>query len=164
MRHSILRDGLIAGALGATAVAAWFLILDVSRGQPFYTPTELGRTLLSVLGTSRNDPALLFIVAYTVFHYVAFIAVASLAAVFVHWGHSQPGVLAGAFILFVAIEIGFYGWTAVMAESPILGVLAWPQVAIGNAIAAVLMGTYLWRSHPELGKELDLALSGRPEG
>ena len=29
MRHSIPRDGIIAGALGATAVAVWFLIVDV---------------------------------------------------------------------------------------------------------------------------------------
>src|SRR5450755_3763985 len=29
MRHSILRDGLIAGALGATSVAVWFFVVDM---------------------------------------------------------------------------------------------------------------------------------------
>lgn len=163
MRHSILRDGLIAGILGATGVAVWFLILDTIHGHPFYTPEGLGRAVLSVFGTSRNDPAPLYIISYTIFHYAAFIGVASLAAVIVHWGDRQPGVLAGAFILFVAIEIGFYAMTAILAESPILGILAWPQVAVGNTIAAILMGTYLWRTHPALGPELDLALSGRSD-
>ena len=163
MRHSILRDGLIARLLGATAVAGWFLILDSVHGHPFATPEGLGRAVLSLFGTSMNDSAVLFIIAYTIFHYAAFIGVALLAAVIVHWGNRQPGVLAGGFILFVAIEIGFYGMTAVLAESPVLGFLAWPQVAIGNAIAAVLMGTYLWKTHPELGRAFDLALSGRSD-
>src|SRR5436305_14400365 len=108
MRHSIPRDGIIAGALGATAVAVWFLIVDVLTRTAFYTPIGLGRGLLSVLGRGpHNDPAVMVVIAYTIFHYAAFIGVAMLAAVIVHWGRSTPGVLAGALVLFVCAEIGF---------------------------------------------------------
>src|SRR5438094_265370 len=37
----VLREGIIAGLIGAAVVAVWFLILDVARGRPFLTPTIL---------------------------------------------------------------------------------------------------------------------------
>jgi hypothetical protein len=160
MRHSIPRDGIIAGALGATAVAAWFLVVDILTRSAFYTPLGLGRGLISVLGAGHNDSAALVVIAYTIFHYVAFIAVAMLAAVIVHWGRRVPGVLAGAMVLFVIIEAGFYFLAAVLAESPVFGTLTWMQVATGNLIAALIMGVYFWRTHPEAVHEMDLALKG----
>src|SRR5207237_708962 len=38
----ILREGFIAGLIGAGAVALWFLIVDVIAGRPFFTPAMLG--------------------------------------------------------------------------------------------------------------------------
>src|SRR5262249_54855488 len=95
-----------------------------------------------------------------IFHYAAFIGVGLLAAVIVHWGLRVPGVLAGAFVMFVMIEIGFYGLGSVLACSPLFGTLSWIQVATGNPIPAILIGGYLWRAHPDLGHDLDLALKG----
>lgn len=161
MRHSILRDGLIAGVLGATSVAVWFFIVDMIFGQPLATPFALGRGLIGILGVvPTNKP---FVVAiYTVFHYAAFIGVGLLAAVVIHWAENVPSVLAGAFLFFVAIEAGFYLMTLILARSPSYGGLSAVQVAMGNLIAAIAMGTYLWRTHPKLKSGLDHALSGRP--
>lgn len=161
MRHSVWRDAVVAGVLGATTVAVWFFIIDLASGQPLQTPLLLGRGLINVLGGTHQDNAAVVIIAYTVVHYVAFIAVGLLAGVIVHWAEKVPAVLAGAFILFVAIEIGFYGWTSILAEAPAGGTLSAVAVAIGNILAALVMGTYLWRAHPALKGELDLALSGR---
>jgi hypothetical protein len=160
MKHSIRRDGLVAGVLGATAVAVWFFVVDLIRQHPFYTPIGLGRGLLSVLGPGKDDSAVLLVIGYTVFHYLAFIAVGLFAAMIVHLAEREPSVLAGALILFVATEIGFYALSSVLAESPFFGTLSWIQVSVGNLIAAVVMGTYLWRTHPELKAELDFALGG----
>jgi hypothetical protein len=33
-------------------------------------------------------------------------------------------------------------------------------VAVGNLVAALVMGFYMWRTHPELKHELTWALSG----
>ena len=33
--HRTLREGVLAGFLGASAVALWFLILDTVAGRPF---------------------------------------------------------------------------------------------------------------------------------
>ena len=166
-RRSVIREGIIAGVLGATAVALWFLVVDMFAGRPLYTPEILGRGLLGVFGRERasitdssGDPVLLVVAVYTAFHYLAFILVGILAAAVVRAGEREPTLLAGALILFVAIEIGFYGITALLSETASLGNLAWYQIGLANLLAALVMGVYLWRSNPALGRRLDHALQG----
>jgi len=156
--HSVLREGAIAGAIGATAVAVWFFIVDVISGRPLFTPATLGGGLLSVFGQSP-EPAAVNVIAYTIFHYAVFILVGTLAVVLVHAGERRPSVLAGSLILFVAMELGFYGLVALLEET-VLGNLAWYQILAGNLLAAVLMGTYVWRAHPTMGQGLVRALEG----
>ena len=40
--RSVLREGIIAGLIGAAVVAVWFFVYDIARGHPFRTPTLLG--------------------------------------------------------------------------------------------------------------------------
>lgn len=162
MRNGILREGSVAGVLGATSVAAWFFIVDVVLRHPFRTPIELGRGFFTLFGqTTNGNTDLLVVIGYTVFHYLAFIAAGIVVAAIVHWAEQQPTVLAGALILFVAFEVGFYGLTSAFSDVPVLGVLAWYNVAMGNLIAAITMGAYMWRAHPALKAELIYALEGR---
>ena len=161
MRRHIIRDGVVAGILGATAVAVWFLGMDIMYSHALATPMALGRGLLRLFGPLGNDSTMTYVVTYTLFHYTAFIAAGLLVSVIVHWAQSHPPVLAGALMLFVAFEIGFYALSRALEESPMLGALGWAQVAVGNLIAAIVMGTYMWRTHPELRSELDLALAGK---
>ncbi|HEU4585424.1 MAG TPA: hypothetical protein VFR95_06720 [Gemmatimonadaceae bacterium] len=159
--RSIARDGITAGVIGATAVAVWFLIIDTIAGHPLHTPLVLGTALFSVLGPLGSEGSVVHILAYTVFHYAAFIVVGIIAAAIIHWADREPTVLAGLLILFVSFEVGFYGLTALLAEFLPIGTLAWYQVAAGNLIAAVLMGTYLWRTNPALREHFVEALDGR---
>lgn len=160
-QHAVIREGIIAGALGATAVALWFLIVDVIAGRPFFTPLTLGRALFSVLGAIPADESpLVHLAAYTAFHYIAFAGVGIVAALIIHAAEEEPAVLAGALILFLAFEVGFLGFVALLKETTGLGDLAWYQITIGNLLAASAMGTYLWRTHPELRDELRHALDG----
>ena len=159
-RHP-LREGIIAGIIGATSVAVWFLIVDVVGGRPFYTPLTLGTALLSVLGPQRDASMLVPVAAYTVFHYAAFIVVGIVVAYILRAADTEPSVLAGFLILFVAFELGFYGFTALMAQSSRFGSVAWYQIGAANLVAALMMGTYLWRGHPALGERLRYVLAGR---
>ena len=161
LQHSAVREGVIAGALGATVVAVWFLGVDVVAGHPLRTPELLGRALVSVLGPLGGEGALTYIAAYTVFHYIAFAVIGTLAAIAIHWSESEPTVLAGFAILFVVVEIGFYGLVGFLSEPGVLGGIAWYQVLIGNLLSAAVMGMYLWREHPRLGRDFNRALSGR---
>ncbi|MEO7085617.1 MAG: hypothetical protein ABI442_01295, partial [Gemmatimonadaceae bacterium] len=94
MRHTILRDGVVAGLLGAASVALWFFCVDLFVGHPFQTPFVLGRGLLGIIGVAPTNVPLV-VATYTVFHFVAFLGVGMLTAAIVHWAERVPTVLAG---------------------------------------------------------------------
>jgi len=127
------------------------------------TVVGLGRGLFSLFGPGHHDSVAVLVIGYTIFHYLAFFLAGLLVAVIVHVADRQPTILAGALILFVALEIGFVAVSSVLAASPFFGTLSWVQVAIGNLIAAAVMGTYFWRGHPQLKRELHIALTGEEE-
>jgi hypothetical protein len=158
--HPLLKSGTITGIIGATCVAGWFFIVDIVSNIPFATPLALGHALLTLLRPTpswASSPALVILV-YTLFHYAAFIGVGIVAAVVVGWARTEPSVLLGFVILFAAVEVGFYGFVAVLAQASDLHALAWYQVMLGNLIAATGMGLYLWRAHPQLHEQLQHAL------
>jgi len=60
----------------------------------------------------------------------------------------------------VTFEVGFYGFTALLSEPGLLGDIGWYQILLGNLLATVTMGTYVWRTHPLLGPDAAHALRG----
>ena len=161
--HPVFRDGVIAGFIGATAIAIWFFVVDLVAGQPFFTPTTLGRAVFSVLGTvPETESPIVHVVAYTAFHYAAFIALGIVAAAVVRLAGDEPSVLFGFVILFVAFEVGFYAFVAVLSQVTPLGQLAWWQVMVGNIIAAAAMGFFLLRRHPVLREQFRHSLDATP--
>jgi uncharacterized membrane protein YphA (DoxX/SURF4 family) len=161
--HPIFRTGVIAGVIGATVIAVWFFIVDLVTNQPLFTPTTLGRAVFSVLGAvPEAESAVVHVLAYTVFHYAAFIVVGIVAAAFVRLAGDEPSVLLGFVILFVAFEVGFYAFVAVLSQITPLGGLAWWQVMVGNLLAAAAMGFYLLRRHPVLRDQFAHALDANP--
>ena len=160
--HPLLREGIIAGIIGASCIAVWFLGVDMVAGHPFYTPETLGRGLLRILGPVPADQSPITIIAlYTVFHYLAFVAVGVLAALLIDVAGREPSVLVGFVVLFAAFEVGFYALVGLLQQATPLGTLVWYQVMLGNLIAAVAMGTFLWRAHPGLHDQFVHALDSR---
>ncbi len=152
-RH-ILWEGLVSGLIGAVAVAVWFLIVDTLSGRPFYTPAILG----SAASLGLRDPSevvinLQSVGAYTAFHFLAFFAVGIVAAMLAAEAAKSLHVLWLVAEFFIVFEFAFYSAVALVV-TPLLAELAWINVAVGNLIAAVGMGWYLWLSHPEIGKQL----------
>jgi hypothetical protein len=160
--HNFLREGIITGFIGATAIAIWFLVVDTIAGHPFYTPIFLGKGVVSVLGKSMNmmgDTAFTQVLGYTIFHYVAFFIVGIVLTVIVHQAERTPGILAGLLVAIVIMTLGFYMIAAAFAQSA-LGQIAWAQIFVANLLAAGLMLGYLWRKHPRLEHQLKQALEG----
>ena len=160
-RHSSIREGIIAGVLGATVIAVWFLIIDTIAAHPFHTPDILGSGLISILGKppSMPDTMTTHVLAYTLFHYAAFVLVGIIVAAIVHQSERSPAILAGFVILFVVFELGAYGLTGLLTESN-LGGMAWYQIFIANLLATLAMGWYMWSRHPALKGNLRSALAG----
>jgi hypothetical protein len=157
--HSVAREGVIAGILGATAVAVWFLVVDMIAGHPLYTPTLLGTALFSIVGGTAHESTLTYLVAYTIFHYAAFVGSGLAVSYVVHKAETEPSVLMIFVLLFIIFELGFYGLILMLAETTLRS-LAWYQIAAGNVLAALVMGTYMWRTHPALGQEFAHAMGG----
>ena len=148
--HRIVREGLTAGAIGAGVVAVWFLIFDMARAQPFFTPGALGSALF--LGTSSVESVVInagTVGGYTVIHFLVFVGVGLIAAAVMTHGEEMPSLVVGGGLLFVAFEAFFMGFTALVAEF-LLGALGWWTIAGGNLVATVAMGWYLWEAHPKL--------------
>lgn len=156
--QSVMREGITAGAIGAVTVAVWFFVVDLIAGRPLFTPAVLGEGVASVLGGPAFS-ATTNIAVYTVFHFVAFFALGILLSWIVHRAETEPHVLVIFMLLFIICELGFYGITAVLAETRLKS-LAWYQIAAGNVLAAVSMGWYLWRAHPALKAEMISAVEG----
>ena len=157
--HPLLREGVIAGLIGATCIAVWFLGVDMVAGHAFFTPATLGRALLRVFGPIPADESVVTLVlVYTVFHYLAFMVVGIFAALVLDVAGREPSVLLGFVVLFAAFEVGFYALVGLVQHASALGTLVWYQVMLGNLIAAVAMGIYLWRAHPGLHDQFVHAL------
>lgn len=159
--HDTLREGLVAGAIGATGVAIWFLIIDMIAGQPLYTPATLGDAVTFILWPEQDPGFVLNAVLYTIVHYTVFFLIGIIVVAILHGSHRQPAMLAGLLILFVAFEVAFYGFTYFLSIWAPLERIAWYQVGAANLLAALLMGGYLWQRHPEIAHRLDEVLSGR---
>src|SRR5918999_648756 len=153
--HPLLHDGVIAGLIGAAVIAVWFFIVDMVSGRPFFTPATLGHGLLDILGkhAAPDDSALIHVLAYTVFHFAAFMLVGLVASLIVFLAQRDPSILLGFVVLFVAFEVGFYAFVGLLSEATALRGLAWYTVLIGNLLAAGAMGFYFWRTHKELAEE-----------
>jgi hypothetical protein len=158
-RHSVIREGVIAGVIGATAVAIWFLLLNGIAGRPLlYTPEILGRALFRIFGPHGSEGGIVYIIAYTIIHYAAFFLVGVALSFIVHRAEEQPTILALFLVLFVVMEMAFYGLTAILSDEALLGSMAWWEIGAANLLAALLMGAYMWRLHPALRQEFAHAL------
>ena len=161
--HNFLREGIITGFIGATAIAIWFLVVDTIARHPFYTPIFLGKGVVSVLGKNMmGDTAFTHVLGYTIFHYVAFFIVGIVLTVIVHQAERTPGILAGLLVALVMMTLGFYMIAAVFTQSA-LGQIAWAQIFVANLLSAGLMLFYLWRKHPRLEHQLKQALEGKDD-
>lgn len=148
--HRIVREGIVSGLIGAAAVAFWFLLFDLARAEPFFTPGALGSALF--LGVTTTDDVVVnfgTVAGYTMVHLAAFVITGLVAAAVMTHGERIPSLVFGAGMLFVTFEAFFMGFIALIAEF-LLGAMAWWTIAIGNLLATVAMGWYLWQRHPKL--------------
>lgn len=152
--HGVMREGLIAGLIGALAVAAWFFILDLFAGQLLHTPAVLGSALFHGASTREAvEISALTVGGYTVVHFAAFAVLGIIVAALVTRAEESPPLILGLVLLFVTFETLLLGIVAILAAW-LLDVLAWWSIGVGNLIAAAAMAVYLWRVHPRLRQEV----------
>ena len=161
--HRVLREGLVAGVIGAVAVAAWFFVVDLGTGRLLYTPGALGSALF--MGVDSPESVRITastVLGYTGVHFAGFIAMGMVFAALVTRAEQSPPLLMGLALLFVTFETLLLGLVAILAAW-LLNVVPWWSIAASNLVAAAAMVAYLWRAHPALG-ELDWGPDRTPAG
>jgi len=157
-KNDMVREGISAGLIGGTAIAAWFAIIDAIQGQWLATPVMLGRSLGSLLLQGDSPGTAAAFLGYTVFHFALFVAIGVAFSFVVNAAERVPSAIIGFGMLFVVFEVGWVGWTMVLAEG--FGDLTWLQVFIANLIASAAMGVYMWRQHPTLALRVTQEMAG----
>ena len=148
--NKVVHEGIITGLIGAGVVAVWFFVFDLANGRPFFTPGALGSALF--LGASTVEVVVVApatVIGYSIMHVLAFVVTGFLAAAIVTAADETPPLILGAVMFFAVFEAFFMGLLAMVAEF-LLGPLAWWTIAVGNVLAAFVMGWYLWAHHPRL--------------
>jgi glycopeptide antibiotics resistance protein len=146
---AIVSEGVLAGVIAASAVAAVFLIVDLISGHAFRTPQQLGAMLLTLLGSTSQGDVATPLALYTLFHFVAFIIAGILAAAIVQVTMKQPVAILLFIILFFAFEVAFTGFVAFLDVTSTSSVTP-VQVGIGNVVASVAMALFFRARHPKL--------------
>jgi hypothetical protein len=150
----IVREGVVAGLIGAAVVALLILVFDIAGGTPLQSPAILGSVILKGV----RDPNLVTvsagpIVGYTIVHGLGFVAVGLVAAFLVAAAEREPAMVLALLIFFAAFEVFFLALVAFWAL-PVLGTLAWWEILAGNLVASVAMLYYFHQRHPGLARGL----------
>jgi hypothetical protein len=154
VQRPVLREGVIAGLIGAAVVALWFLLYDAWRGRPLFTPALLGTTIFYGISTPASvqigaGP----VIGYTILHVLAFVGVGIVAACMMVASEREPAVFIAFVTLFGVFEVFFFVVLRTLSQE-MLGALGWWAVLAGNFLASIGMLWFLVRGHPELPSAL----------
>jgi cytochrome bd-type quinol oxidase subunit 2 len=143
-------EGLIAGILGATAVALWFLVYDTLSGLPGRTPSVLGQAVLLREPNPVTTEVLLGpLVAYTLVHFAVFMVIGSVVVWLVTRAEHQRIFWFALLMLVAVVEVFFAGFLQVWSSNTAGQFPVW-TVLIANALALAVMLGYAFRRHPRV--------------
>jgi len=155
----VFREGLIAGMLGAAAVAIWFLIVDVAAGAPLRTPALLGAAVEGLRDPSALVITWPLVLRYTLIHGAAFAVFGWLMAGLLTLADREPRLLYAFVMLFCCFEVFFIALIVILAEW-LFEALAWWNILAGNLFAAFAMLAYFFRGHRLTWREFLTAREG----
>ena len=154
--HSTVREGLVAGLLGATIVVAWYLVFDMAAGQPFHTPNVLGKVVFrGDLEPGVREIVPRVVVGYTVLHVVVFVLAGIGLTLLVHLAARNLALRMGLWLGLVVTFAFFAGLTYMLTTATEERLPVWSVVG-GSLLAVAAMGWYLWRRHPRLASHAPL--------
>jgi len=143
---AILKEGLVAGLIGAVIVAAWFLAYDLAMGDAFKTPLLLGEAIFNNSMTASHNTMGPLIIAYSVIHFLAFIGFGIALAILMAATDREPLIALGALVVFAMFEVFFFGWVTLI-DSSLLQQLGWWKIIAANVLALIGMTAYEMRAH-----------------
>lgn len=143
--HSTVREGAIAGAIGAAVIALWYFIFDLLDGRPMYTPNAIADRVFGLETGGAGSVGIIAVV--TIIHFAAFMVAGTALTAMVHLASKHIEWRMGVLLAFV-IGAGFFaglGYAAGLQEGNTIP--HWK--VLGGAVASISsIVAYLWRTHP----------------
>lgn len=150
-RVRLTAEGITAGMIGGATIAVWFLILDLLRGRPLYTPTLLGTAIFQTAATAVPPEGLAvspaMVLLFTLLHGATFVGIGEIAALLVRLAEKNANYGFGIVLFLVVLLSGFLFVSMVFAAD-VLHALSWQAVLVGNLLAVGAMCLYFKRRHP----------------
>jgi len=141
-------EGMMVGVIGASIVALWFLLLDLSRGEALATPSLVADRLF---GGDSDVHALSVdlarVAAVVSLHGALFVTFGIAAAWLVSRYVVRPSAPGLFFALFAALEGGCVLGSALVAPG-LASAVGHAPILVANVLAAFGMALYLRRSAP----------------
>jgi hypothetical protein len=153
-QHSNIREGVVAGLVGALLVAAWYLAVDLGRGEMFYTANVLGQVFAqadTVPSTRTITGAA--VAQYSLLHFAWFILFGIALAALTHLATRNPAFRMGVW-LFLVIGFAFWLGTSYTLYRLTDQRLPWWTLLIGSILGIGSVGLLLWRAHPALRRSM----------
>jgi uncharacterized membrane protein YgdD (TMEM256/DUF423 family) len=158
-QHRTFSEGLVTGLIGAIVVAVWYLVVDVGRGRPLYTPNVLGQVFIGrdTLPTEHIVPQA--VAEFSLLHLVVF-AILGIGLVWLtHLASRNPSLRMGVWLGLVVGLVFFLGHL-VMLSALTRQRLPWLTTLGGGVLGMGSMALYLWKRHPRLRGSFDQAPLG----
>lgn len=152
--ETVGEEGTWIGLIGAGVVALWFLVRDLIAGHPLRTPSVLGQVLLMGKATPNVDQLdFTGIILYTAAHVFVFLLLGMALARLIRWSVRNHVVRYALLQVFLAFELFFCVVLLVFREET-RSLFPLSSVLIANTLAAIAIGFYLWRHHPDLRESI----------
>jgi hypothetical protein len=143
----VAREGALAGVIGASVVAVWFLICDVAAGEIFRTPAVLGAAIFQgIVEPSQVQVTLPLVLGYTALHYFAFVVFGIATAVLLLAADYEPVFALATIFLLAIFEIFFVGALAAFDQAALAALGFW-KILAGNILAMAAMLGYFETRH-----------------
>ncbi len=144
----LMLDSLYSGVLGGTAVALFFLVVDLMDGQPFFTPALLGSVIFH--GVAAQDVTTVqpsAVVYFSIAHILVFVGLGAAISLLVHEVElhaKHPFVVLIA--LFAVLEVAFVA-VAPLALPGVIERLGIIRIGLANLLAAGTMACFFVFEH-----------------
>ena len=143
----LVQDGLVAGLLGAFAVALSHLVADALAGSPLRTPSVLGALLAGGVEAARAaSPDLESAFRFTCIHIAVWVALGIAASSLVSLVDTRPRFASAVFASFVFFFVSLTYVSGGFSVPGLEPLHLWVGTLLGSGAAA---GYLVWR-HPKL--------------
>jgi hypothetical protein len=155
---AIVEDGVLAGMIGATVVAVWFLLFDTLLREPFFTPSLIGSVVFlgkNVSEVTSVNTTMVF--AYTGIHGALFLVAGTAIAWMFSLIERNPQFGLVLLLLFLLFESVIFGFEVAIVPSLVGALGAW-AVGLANLLSAIAMFWFLLRRRPKTMESLRAGL------